>query len=402
MPAKHQSGGIAERSGSFYLRYYVTHIKDGNPWRHRVAEFLCYKDDRHRTASSKAVKDLAAKRMAEVNSMDPARENPSDALVADFWEKTYLPWCEKNLRASSVHGYKKLWKSVLKPHFAGRTLQQYKTADGSKLLTSLAERMGRNSLSHVRGLSSAMFSHAVNLGLIERNCWREVRVLAKPKPSGPTHAYSLEEAAAILKALSPRADAQAVFSLCLFLGLRPSEAAALQWGDVDFDAGVLHIRRGVVHGRVDDLKTEGSKADLLLIEPVRSLLLRWQEMAFRSAPASRHIVAGGVAERLRGDWCFPNRRGGPCNIPSLCNSVIKPLLLAAKVPWHGLYSARRGNGTILTRLMGNATGAQAVLRHASIHTTETFYVKATSEAGATGLRLLEAHVAGTNSGTEQD
>jgi integrase len=401
MPAKHQSGGIAERSGSFYLRYYATTMKDGKPWRHRVAEFLCYKDYKFKSPSCKAVKDLAAKRMAEINALNPARENPSDTMVSDFWTKTYLPWCEKNLRASSVHGYKKLWKGTLGSHFAGRTLQGYTTAEGSKFLTSLTDRMGRNSLSHVRSLSSAIFSHAVNLGLIERNCWREVRVLAKPKPSSPTHAYSLEESAAILKALAPRLDAQAVFSLCLFLGLRPSEASALQWGDVDLDAGILRIRRGVVHGKVDELKTHGSKADLPLIEPVRSLLAAWKE-TFRDATISSDVDPRGARTSMDGDWCFPNARGGPCNIVSLCNNVIKPLLKEAKVPWAGLYSARRGNGTILTRLMGNATGAQAVLRHKSILTTAQFYVQPTNEAARTGLRLLELAAAGTKSGTEQD
>jgi hypothetical protein len=83
---------------------------------------------------------------------DPA---PDKTTVEDFWTKTYLPWCESNLKPSSVHGYEKLWAGVLEAHFKGKRLAEYKTFHGSAFLSGLAPRMSRNSLSHVRALCSA-------------------------------------------------------------------------------------------------------------------------------------------------------------------------------------------------------------------------------------------------------
>jgi hypothetical protein len=62
--------------------------------------------------------------------------------------------------------------------------------------------MGRTSLQHVRSLCSAIFSLGVNKGLIERNVWREVKVLAKPRETKRTKWYTLDEALSIIADLN--------------------------------------------------------------------------------------------------------------------------------------------------------------------------------------------------------
>ena len=116
-------------------------------------------------------------------------------------------------------------------HLTGRSLQGYRTQNGSEFLTGLTSRMGRNFISHVRSLSSSIFGRAVNRGLIERNPWREVRLLAKAKPSKPTGHYTMEEARENLRLLAGDCKAQAAFGLGFFLALRPGELSALRWED---------------------------------------------------------------------------------------------------------------------------------------------------------------------------
>ncbi len=136
-----QRGQLIQASGSIYIRFY----RGGK----RVAEKLCQVDDLRYGVKSKAVKRLAAEFMlAEAKRQDAPR--PAETLVADFWAKEFLPYCERKLKPSSIHGYKKLWKGVLEGHFAGRTLQGYKTHHGSEFLTSLAPRFSRTSLGHMR------------------------------------------------------------------------------------------------------------------------------------------------------------------------------------------------------------------------------------------------------------
>ena len=103
---RYQSGHIYEASGAFFVRYYVSEIVDGRPTRVQRSYRLCSKDDKHHSRTCKAVKQKSAEHMETVNA-NAAPVN--DQTVATFWEKTYLPFAEENLRASTVHGYKQIW-----------------------------------------------------------------------------------------------------------------------------------------------------------------------------------------------------------------------------------------------------------------------------------------------------
>jgi hypothetical protein len=66
---------------------------------------------------------------------------------------------------------------------------------------SLTKTQGLRTLNHVRSLSSGIFTHAINLGLLEQNPWHDVKILGKVKPAKPTDWYTLEEAENIISAL---------------------------------------------------------------------------------------------------------------------------------------------------------------------------------------------------------
>jgi integrase len=60
------------------------------------------------------------------------------------------------------------------------------------------------------------------------------------------------------------------------LGLRTSEVMALQWSDFDFEDRIRRVQRGIVHGRVDDVKTEYSQDDLPLDAEYAEVMQDWQ------------------------------------------------------------------------------------------------------------------------------
>jgi integrase len=354
-----QKGQLSEVSGAFYVRYYR---RDGK----RVSHRLCTKDQKHYAANAKAVKLLRDHFMLGVNS---GTVSSSDALVTEFWEKTYFPYVKENLRASTVHTYGKIWKQLLEDHLAGRTLAEYRTHHGSEFLTSLTKTLGRRSLAHVRSLASGIFTHAMNKGLIESNPWREVKVLSRVREPENTAHYTLEQAENIITALVEFLDAQLIFCLAFFVGLRPSEIAALRWEDLDTEW--VHVRRSVVRGIVGETKTPESVASLPLIQPVKGLIELWRQR-------SDNPTEG---------WVFPNRVGRPIDLPGFSRRVFIPVL---GKQWKGLYAGRRGGATILTQLTGNAIAAQGLLRHKSLATTLGFYKKETPEVTLAGMKLLEA------------
>lgn len=378
---RHQKGSVCERSGVFYLRYYIREEKiekdeHGNAVVRlvpkQILKRLVDKDDKHYSPTCAAVQKLIAKEMDKINDSPIV---PRHVLISDFWRDTYLPYIKDAKRASTVYGYDKLWKGELEGHFRGKTLQEYRTHQGYTFLTELAKRMGRNSLSHVRSLASGMFSHAVNRGLIERNPWREVRLDIKARPMPPTEHYTLEEAKLVFLGLKGRIDAQLVFAFSCLVGLRPSETAALRWEDFSSDAWVT-IRRGVVGTHVDEVKTPGAAASVPLIPLVQDLLNRWWEKSGKP-------VNG---------WVFPNQRGGPLNLASFSRLVIMPAMRKEKLRWKGLYAARRSAATILTQLTGDALAAKEVLRHKDLRVTTANYVKPIPIAAINGLKLLGERV----------
>jgi len=96
-------------------------------------------------------------------------------------------------------------------------------------------------------------------------------------------------------------------------GLRASELTGLRWEDVDFDSGVLHVRRGVVSAVVGEVKTDASKSQLPLAPFMLNVLAAWR----RETPYARPS-----------DWIFasPRMRGKK---PFRANSLLRRIVRTA-------------------------------------------------------------------------
>jgi integrase len=230
---RYQNGHVFDAHGAMHVRYYTTEIVDGQPIRVQRSERLCTKDNKHHSVTCKAVKTLAAQVMERVNATQGTTPE-SDVSIADFWETVYLPHIERNTKASTIHGYKKIWESHLSVVFAGLNLRDYQTHHATRFLTALAERdLGVRTIAHIRSLASGMFRHALRLNRVSVNPWRDAGSLSTVKKPEATHAYTLEEAEAISNALIAAPPAQVIFCLAAFMGLRPGEISALKWQDID-------------------------------------------------------------------------------------------------------------------------------------------------------------------------
>jgi hypothetical protein len=67
-------------------------------------------DDKHHSAKSKPVQMLAAQVMQRVNALS-GQPPKQEMTVSEFWDTTFLPFIEKTKKASTINGYKKLWKA---------------------------------------------------------------------------------------------------------------------------------------------------------------------------------------------------------------------------------------------------------------------------------------------------
>jgi integrase len=105
---------------------------------------------------------------------------------------------------------------------------------------------------------------------------------------------------------------------------------------------------------------------------------------------------------------FPNLKGSPMDLGNVLNRAILPALNRCAIcgkakdechspkarqaipdhtferdksrpEWHGWHAARRGLGTNLYRLGVPEKTIQAILRHANVSTTNTYYIKSAAD-----------------------
>jgi integrase len=368
---RYQRGYIYEAFGAFHVRYRLEEIVDGKLARKQRSHRLCPKDKNHPSASHKSVRRLCDEFMATVNTQVPGQPEPTAPTIAGFWELTYLPFIESNLKPSTVHGYKQIWNQHLKNHFGTMTLREYRKGMGSVFITDLSKKYARRTVSHIKNLASGLFTHATNLDLIEFNPWHHCKVLGKTKTPATTKHYTLEEIENVISALVERVDCQLIMALCFFLGLRKGEVAGLQWGDID--AEMLHVRRAVTRFAVGTPKTKKSLRSLPLIQPVKGLLSLWRA---KCKPEQA--------------WLFQNERGTSQDLDALAYKIIVPALTKEQIEWKGFHAGRRGLGTVLKKITGNSTAGRDVLGHEDEGVTKDHYEGALPEVALMGLKMLEA------------
>jgi hypothetical protein len=72
-------------------------------------------------------------------------------------------------------GIRKSGYSIQKNHFTKRTLQTYTSDDAEVFLSSLKTKQNKNTLKHIRGLATAMFTEAMERRLRDKkelNPWK--------------------------------------------------------------------------------------------------------------------------------------------------------------------------------------------------------------------------------------
>jgi integrase len=361
---REQTGTVVKRSDGFYIRYY----QDRDGVRTKVTERLCDLSTNARLIPSLQRSFISSVNIARHNTLQSRAEAPKaqPLTINDFWNDTYRPWVEANKRFSTLRGYDYDWKLYVKEHLAHRTFSEFTTVDACDLLDHCAsvKKLSRRSLAHVKSLCSGIFSHAVRKGIIQFNPWREAKESVRVRESEPRIEYTPEETIAIINAV-PEAQAKLFFALVAVMGMRPSEAAAVRWENIKDD--VVHVLKAAPYGQLGDLKTKRSKRDLIITEPVTSLLKTYRKE--RSNPAEGLL--------------FTHDGVKPINHNGFARAHIKPHAEKVCKRWNGCYSGRHGAATTLYNITGDVRAAYQVLGN-SLAVVQKEYIKPSVEQGQAG------------------
>ncbi|MFQ5736773.1 MAG: site-specific integrase [Thermodesulfobacteriota bacterium] len=160
----------------------------------------------------------------------------------------------------------------------------------------------------------------------------------------------------------------------MLTGLRRGELLALQWGDVDFANGIIHVRRSLYRGSFVSPKSKRSVRKVVMTPNLAGVLKKHK----LESPGN------GL------DLIFSNGEGKPLDPDNLIRREFLPALRRAglrKVRFHDL---RHTFATLLISQGENVKFIQTQLGHASVQTTLDRYRHLLPETHhEAGLRLDE-------------
>ena len=217
---------------------------------------------------------------------------------------------------------------------------------------------------HLREIMRTIFTCGQRWELIEHNPIALVRVRGGSKRGQRPLVLTVDQYREVLAQLAEPYRTMALVAGCL--GLRISEIMALRWSDFNFLRSTLLVQRSIVHGRVDDVKTEYSRDHVPVDPRLADALLRYRDSAWYPTVEQ---------------WVFANpRTGRPYHQETIQRKHIRPagmaIGLAAPLGWH---SFRHSYRSWLDEEGTPISVQKELMRHASIQTTMNVYGRAMSE-----------------------
>lgn len=176
---------------------------------------------------------------------------PSEISVSDFFDLWLSQYCEINLKATTIEGYRKILRNHILPELGHyRLCNITATAIQQFINEKFNEGFSRNTLSSMKGILNGSFSYAVHtLQLIKVNPCLGVKLpmrRAESKVKTRTHKRVVVPKEVMKQVLSrfPKGHPYHIpIQLGYRCGLRLGEVFGLTWDDIDINEGTLTVHR---------------------------------------------------------------------------------------------------------------------------------------------------------------
>ena len=295
-----------------------------------------------------------------------------------FSEEWFENYANLNLKSTTLTRQRQLTKRVYKA-IGHLRLDKITAREIQKFINSLAQEgvnehtgkpLSRKTMVHYLSFISTVLDYAIKMDMLSDNPCRRVTI---PKGSKKKrHILTMEETQHFFKLLDDHAPLKwkAFFVLIIYSGMRRGEMLGLEWHDIDFNTGMIHIERTSNYTKArgiytDTPKTENSvryiKVPMLVIDVLKEYK-EWQE---------------NESERLGSKWettdrLFTKWNGAPMNLQSPYG-WLKEFCEEHDFPFYGIHQFRHLHTSLLIGAGIDPTTVSGVLGHAQVSTTlDTF------------------------------
>lgn len=278
-------------------------------------------------------------------------------------------------KPSTTRGYRRELTNRVVPAFGAARLTELALPDVQRWADTLsAEALSASTVRNVVTALRALYAWALPRGLARANPTAGLRL--------PTGAKAREriaaprEAAALIAAARPLD--QAALGLAVYSGLRLGELLALEWEQVDLDAGTLRVVRAWDHGarRFVAPKSKAGTRTVPIIARLSLLLADHRVLTdhrpgllFPGRVAGQPISHNGLRDRLASTWRA---------------DALEPL---------GFHEARHTFASLMIGAGVNAKALSTYLGHANIATTFDRYGHLFPGAEHEARGLMDAYMA---------
>jgi integrase len=205
-------------------------------------------------------------------------------------------------KRSTVEGYESIVTQHIVPFFGGRTVDRIERRDVEAYAAALARRgLAANTRINNLNLLSSIFELAVLRGWAVRN---PVRGVTRPRGGSADpdiHYLTMEEVEAVLRAIPDDELGRSEWPLYLaavMTGMRKGELLGLRWGDVDWEAKRIRVRRSYVRGEFGAPKSRRLSRSVPLTDRLAGELQRLSNAT--SFTADEGLVFAHPASRKMG------------------------------------------------------------------------------------------------------
>jgi integrase len=268
-------------------------------------------------------------------------------------------------RAMTRQGYNTWLNQYVLPVWGNRPIQELQARPVDLWLRSLT--LSPKSKVHIKGMIRLLWDFAMWRGDVPtaRNPMELVVIQGGSKRTRQVRSLTVEEFHKLCRYLE--GPFHVIALLCASFGLRISECLALRWSDVDWLNSTLRVERGIVHQKVDDVKTPESQRTMDVAPDLLDVLKSWKQLSEFSGVDdwvfASPVKIGRLPISYAGVWRALRKAGARSGVGHLGSHVFR----------HSYRTWLDG--------MGTPVGIQQrLMRHSDVRTTMNQYGSADASA----------------------
>jgi integrase len=294
------------------------------------------------------------------------------------WIEEWLTTWRNNISERTRGDYQRIFRRYLRNELLSRKLSRLAPEEIQDLVNELSRRgLSPRTVRMLHGGLRACLNTALRLGKVPRNVATLVDLPARGHRE--LRCFTPDEGQQFLEAAeadqrardavgNDQASFSALFITLLLTGLRPGEALALKWSDLD--GSYLRVQRALTTGSKNEKLIASTKTGRSRVLPLGERALRTLQQ-HRVRQAKWKLKLGGLYQD-RG-LIFANETGGLLDAQNIVNRHYKPLLKRAGLPAIRLYDLRHSHATLLMAAGEHPKVVQERLGHSTITLTLDTY-----------------------------